>query len=385
MLGLYIHIPFCASRCIYCDFYSTTGRNRSLFINALLKEIERTASNPALADLFRKPIRTIYFGGGTPSQLSPSEIHAILDCLGQHFDYRNIEELTLEMNPDDISEDYLSALPSCINRVSLGIQSLVDSELKMLNRRHDADGAKKAVLLLKNHGFNNISLDLMYGLPGQTLESFEQSIEEALALQPQHLSAYNLSIEEGTPLARMQEKDGIRTPQGLIELPDEETCNEMNAHLRRKLKEAGFVQYEISNYALPGFESKHNSSYWNGTPYIGFGPGAHSYDGDKRRWWNKSDLDAYIAGNNQQEEELLSKTDLYNECVMLSLRTAQGINVQEFSRKYPELYRKQFLPEAKRLLSLGDLVSYTDRGETYYKLSEEALPLGDYVIRHLFV
>ncbi|MBP5345345.1 MAG: radical SAM family heme chaperone HemW [Bacteroidales bacterium] len=385
MLGLYIHIPFCASRCIYCDFYSTTGRNRSLFINALLKEIERTASNPALAELVRKPIRTIYFGGGTPSQLSPSEIHAILDCLGQHFDLRDIEELTLEMNPDDISENYLSALPSCINRVSLGIQSLVDSELKLLNRRHDADGAKKAVLLLKNHGFNNISLDLMYGLPGQTLESFEQSIEEALALQPQHLSAYNLSIEEGTPLARMKEKDGIRTPQGLIELPDEETCNAMNALLRRKLKEAGFVQYEISNYALPGFESKHNSSYWNGTPYIGFGPGANSYDGNNRRWWNEPNLDAYISGMHEQGEELLSEEDRFNEQIMLPLRTIHGINIQQLEQDFPLLYKRHFVQESKLLISEGYLSFYTEHGKIYFRLSEKALHLADYVIRRLIV
>ena len=385
MLGLYIHIPFCASRCIYCDFYSTTGRNRSLFVSALLKEIETTANNPRLADLVRKSIRTIYFGGGTPSQLSPSEIHAIIDCLGQHFDISNVEELTLEMNPDDITEEYLSALPSSINRVSLGIQSFVDNELKLINRRHDAQRAKEAVRTLKRHGLSNISLDLMYGLPGQTMESFEQSIDEALSLQPQHLSAYNLSIEEGTPLARMRENDAIRTPQGVINLPDEEDCNRMNVLLRKKLKEAGFVQYEISNYAVPGFESKHNSSYWDGTPYIGFGPGAHSYDGNKRRWWNEADLNTYIAGNNQQDEEVLSDIDRYNECVMLALRTARGINAQELSQRFPELYQKQFLPEAKKMLSIGDLISYTNQGDNYFKLSEEALPLGDYVIRHLIV
>ena len=371
MAGLYIHIPFCASRCIYCDFYSTTSRNRTHFIPRLLDE-----ARAALANFPTRTFRTVYIGGGTPSQLTPLEINTLANGLSEIFDLANVEEFTLEMNPEDVTPQYVAALPSAINRVSMGVQSFIDSELQLLRRRHDSQRPAKAVRILRDKGIHNISIDLMYGLPTQTLDSFSRSIDRAIELGTPHISAYNLSVEEGTPLAKM-------VKNGEISVADDELCNDMNTLLRNKLRASGFEQYEISNYARTGYESRHNSSYWDGSPYLGLGPGAHSFDGQCQRWWNEPNLAAYLIGQCPTGQETLSSDDRYNEHVMLGLRTARGVNGFALAKNFPSQHRNTFLPVSKRLIDEGTLLANETTGDI--RIAPDALHLADYIIRELMV
>ena len=310
---MYVHIPFCKKRCLYCDFFSTTLlERREEYVDALLREIELRRHEAGEA------IRTIYIGGGTPSTLPVGDIQRILDAIGTD----QAEEITVEVNPGDLSPEYLSALRQTgVNRLSIGVQSFQDHLLQLIGRRHNAQQAIDAVHMAQHAGFDNISIDLIYALPTQTLELWQADIEMALQLGVQHISTYGLMYEEGTALTRMREA-------GEIEAVDEDTENRMYDELCERLKAKGFVHYEVSNFALPGFEAKHNSSYWNGTPYIGIGAGAHSYLPPVRSW-NPDDLDAYIqgirSGTLQRESETLSERDLYNEKIMLGLRTNKGI------------------------------------------------------------
>lgn len=379
MSGIYIHVPFCATRCIYCDFYSTTLRDKGdLYLEALIDEMKERK------DWLHEPVRTVYLGGGTPSQLSPRLIRRLLIELEQCFDLSFCTEVTMEANPEDIVQaDYPlelltrtsvageATLRHPVNRISMGVQTMVDHELKMLHRRHNAERVRQAVEKLRKAGIENISLDLMYGLPDQTLESWEYTIDELLKLQPQHISAYNLIVEEGTLLYQKVE-------QGELQPCDDETCLAMAAMLREKLKAAGFAQYEISNYARPGFESRHNSSYWVQTPYLGLGPGAHSYDGERRRAWNAPDLKSYLAGKREEEYEMLSDLDLYNERVMLGLRTSTGIDLEE---KQIAPHRAEIEPVVNQLLERGLMI----RKDTRLRLSEAGLALADEVIRDLIL
>ena len=387
MSSIYLHIPFCASRCIYCDFYSTTLRNKApQYVEALIREMDERKS------FLRTPVRTIYFGGGTPSQLGPAHIAALLRALSSRFDLSLCEEITLEANPEDFidgtwplpspsqpslaapSSPYAGGLEGgLITRLSLGVQSLVDSELRLLHRRHNAAHVREAVHLIRNAGITNLSLDLMYGLPTQTLASWEYSIDEVLKLRPQHISAYNLSVEPGTRLHTLVQK-GELTPC------DDETCLQMAALLRTKLNAAGFEQYEISNFSLPGFHSRHNSSYWEPTPYLGLGPGAHSYDGHNRRSWNAPDVSSYLKGIRHEEFEILTDLDLYNERVMLGLRTARGIDLHDL---------ESILPESSSFSSLRAIIdSLIHRNllqlhQNRLSLTPSGLSLADEVIREL--
>ena len=311
--GLYIHIPFCKRRCLYCDFFSTTLMERQdEYIAAVIKEIQKRHDEAG------EPIRTVYIGGGTPSTLKIDAITGINQVI--HSTY--IAEYTFELNPGDANEEYLRALKEAgINRLSIGIQSFQDDLLQLIGRRHNAAQAIEAVRMAQEAGFENISIDLIYALPTQTMEQWKADIETALSLKIQHVSCYGLMYEEGTALTRMRDK-GELTPI------DEDTENEMYDYLCERLKQAGFVHYEVSNFALPGFEAKHNSSYWDGIPYIGVGAGAHSYIGSERSW-NPDNLDSYIRGIENgdlvRECETLTERDLYNERIMLGLRTRRGI------------------------------------------------------------
>ena len=312
MAGLYIHIPFCKKRCLYCDFFSTTLlERREEYVEAVLKEIAMRRDEAS------EPIQTVYIGGGTPSTL-PSEAVIAIDQLMHSY---CIAEYTMEMNPGDATREYLQTLRQTgINRLSIGIQSFQDELLQLIGRRHNAQQAIDAVRMAQEVGFDNISVDLMYALPTQTMTQWEADIETALRLGVQHISSYGLMYEEGTALTKMVENSEL-------EAIDEDTENAMYDRLCERLKQAGFVHYEVSNFALPGFEAKHNSNYWNGTPYIGVGAGAHSYIG-KVRSWNPDDLEAYIQGikdgSLKRESETLSDEDLYNEQIMLGLRTSKG-------------------------------------------------------------
>lgn len=320
MAGIYVHIPFCKKRCLYCDFYSTTllGRQEE-YVAALCKEIK------ARKDEAGEPIRTIYIGGGTPSTLEASQIRRMIETIGAP----DATEVTMELNPGDASAEYLKAIREAgVNRLSIGIQSFQDELLQLIGRRHNAAQAIEAVRMAQEAGFGNISIDLMYALPTQTMDMWKADIETALSLNVQHISSYGLMYEDGTAMTKMLEK-------GEIEAVDEDTENAMYDTLCRRLKEAGFVHYEVSNFALPGHEALHNSSYWNGTPYVGVGAGAHSYIGCVRSW-NPSDLNTYIKGIEDgslvRESETLSEKDIYNERIMLGLRTSKGIRLDDTQR-----------------------------------------------------
>ncbi len=329
MAGVYVHIPFCKSRCKYCDFFSTIQLDRrEEYIQALLHEIELRQ-----AELQQSPIRTIYFGGGTPSMLEAQDIEKILHQLSIINYQLSINELTLEANPQDLTSEKLQAYRELgINRLSIGIQSFQDHHLQLLGRRHTAAEAIQAVRLAQEAGFKNISIDLIYGIPHQTITEWQADIQQALALNVPHISTYNLIYEEGTRLTQMLDAGQINTL-------DEDTENHMYETIVQTLSQHGFLHYEISNFCKPTFHSRHNSSYWNNTPYIGLGAGAHSYtpNAERRtpnaaiRSWNVSDLDAYISsiqrGVLPQESEKLSEKDCYNEKVMLSLRTIWGLDL----------------------------------------------------------
>lgn len=322
---MYIHIPFCKKRCLYCDFFSTTSLTRQEeYTEAVVRELQ------ARKDETGEPIRTIYIGGGTPSCLKENCLARILSVLPLDA----CVELTMEVNAGDANETYFCQLRQMgINRLSIGIQSFQDRLLQLIGRRHTAKEAIEAVRNAQKAGFDNISVDLIYALPTQTMQQWKADIETALSLGVQHVSCYGLMYEEGTRLTQLVER-------GELEPIDEDTENAMYDYLCARLKEAGFVHYEVSNFAMPGFESKHNSSYWNATPYIGIGAGAHSYThtinnkGERTaiRSWNPSDLEAYIRGMENgtlvRESETLTEDDLYNEQVMLGLRTSNGCTLQ---------------------------------------------------------
>lgn len=376
MSGIYIHVPFCASRCLYCDFYSTTFRNKGKqFIAAIEREmIER-------CHYLSEPIRTLYLGGGTPSQLGAEGIRQVLAAAARHFDLSQCDEITMEANPEDFSDLSLWPIGSLSpdidgslmpNRISMGVQSMVDSELRLLNRRHDAQRVVEAVNRLRDEGIRNLSLDLMYGLPSQTLETWRYSIERLLELHPEHISAYNLSVEEGTQLHRL-------VSQGKLSVCDDDLCIEMATLLRELTHRAGYNQYEISNYALPGYHSRHNSSYWDHTPYLGLGPGAHSFDGLRTRSWNDPLLVHYLQGNRSEGSEELSDIDLYNEHLMLGLRTSRGVSLSSY-RTLLAAHRLDSVLQS--LLSRHLLRQSSDNN---YILTPEGLALGDEVIRELMI
>ena len=298
---------------MYCDFFSTTLlERRQEYVEALLKEIDVRKNEAG------EPVRTIYMGGGTPSTLAATDIKRLLDAVGT----QDAEEITMEINPGDADETYLSALRETgINRLSIGIQSFHDELLTLIGRRHNAQQAIEAVQKAQQAGFDNVSIDLMYALPTQTPEQWQSDIETALSLNVQHISSYGLMYEEGTVLFNELMNERIKAL-------DEETENAMYDTMCERLQEAGFVHYEVSNFALPGREAKHNSNYWNGTPYVGVGAGAHSYIGNKRSW-NPDDLEAYIKGLSGEglavSGETLTEQDRYNERIMLGLRTNKGV------------------------------------------------------------
>lgn len=353
---IYIHIPFCKSRCLYCDFFSSTASaQKSAFVDALLNEMHCRSN-----ELRRARANTVYLGGGTPSQLDARLIGKIFEELYSIVPFDNDAEITMECNPDDVTEKFVEDLSSTpVNRVSMGVQTFDDGLLHLLRRRHTATQARDAVRLLRSSGYNNISLDLMYGLPGQTIEMWRQDVREVLSMDVPHLSAYSLQWEEGTALFRMLE-------QGLVKEAPEELSLEMYRFLVETTKEAGMEHYEISNFALPGMRARHNSGYWREEAYVGLGPGAHSYDGRMMRSSNPSDLNAYLdcKGCPQQEAEMLDDDSLYEERVLKGLRTIDGLNIHTLMPKYKDYALKMAEPHLKagRMERLGDVLRLTEEG-----------------------
>lgn len=348
MAGIYIHIPFCKKRCIYCDFYSTTlGHLKDRYINAVEKEIEIRKDYAG-----NETVETIYFGGGTPSQLKSEDIKMIISAINKVHNVKNNAEITIEANPDDLTEEYVNALKSTgVNRISIGIQTFNYRRLKFLNRRHNAQQAKDAVKRCQDKGFDNISIDLIYGFPDESTEQWINDIDTALELGIQHISAYHLIYEEGTKLYSMLEKNE------LCEL-DEEKSVEQFKILIQKLKEGGFVHYEISNFCMPGKESRHNSSYWKDKKYIGIGPSAHSYNLDCRQW-NISDLEKYMKlvenGETFFEKEELTKEEHYNDYILTSLRTMWGADLNLIKKKFGEKLYGHFISNAGKYINNGEM------------------------------
>ena len=351
--GLYIHITFCRSRCSYCDF--ATGLYESeladRYVEALVREIGSSAVAGAKVD-------TIYFGGGTPSLLAPAQLERILIALHDRFDVAPAAEITLEINPGSITETKLREFRQLgINRASFGAQTFDDRELAKLGRSHTAADARRTFHDLRAAGFDNVSFDLIAGLPGQTLEGWQQNVDEALALAPEHLSFYLLEVHSGTPLAQ-------HIQRGLQPQPDEDLAAEMYEWMLGRAAEAGYEHYEISNLCRPGFESRHNTKYWTGAPYFGFGCSAHSYDGATRRWSNHRDVLEYVRLVEGgffpiSETQDLTDNDLRAEALFLGLRMMRGVN-RDLCKDYEtdlERFREAGLLELD-----GDCVRLTRNG-----------------------
>lgn len=373
-VGIYIHIPFCKSRCIYCGFYSTTNKElKERYVDALIREIHMRKDDFARLGTSLSPssTSTVYFGGGTPSSLSVCDIERIVGALESTFN-GTPSEVTLEMNPDDVTKDYIKAVRQMgINRISMGIQTFDDSRLQFIRRRHNASQAEKAVMTIREEGIQNVSIDLMFGFPNQTMDEWVTDIEKAIALHPTHISAYSLMYEEDTPLFRMLQK-------GEINQIDDETSLAMYTELINRLTANGYEHYEISNFAMPGYRSVHNSSYWYDTPYLGFGAAAHSYNKETRSW-NIPDLKKYIesieSGVLPSESEVIDADTHYNDLITTALRTREGLNLDDL----PQKYREYALVNARKSIS-EHLLEATD---SHIRLTREGLFVSDMVMSEL--
>ena len=367
MAGLYLHVPFCSSKCSYCAFYSVTNNQlKQDYIEAVCKELY--LRKHFFQDIhlknnqFDPVVNTVYFGGGTPSCLDESDFekifNAIYDCFGTSF-----EEVTIECNPDDITLSYAKTLKKYANRISLGIQTFNNDQLKLINRRHNAEEAIKAVNIIKEMGISNISIDLIFGFPKETLADWLFDINQAIKLDIQHVSAYSLMFEKGTKLYHLLQKEKI-------EQISEDLSVEMYDVLIDKLSEAGLAQYEISNFAKPGFESRHNSSYWNETPYLGVGPSAHSYNLSTRSW-NVSNVSQYVKSISKGilplEEEQIDEITRYNDLITTALRTKEGIHLNTLQEDYVQYLLEQssdFIKEGTMIKTSDNRLALTRKG--YY-------------------
>ncbi len=376
MAGIYIHIPYCKQKCSYCDFYSVIRKNNTeqgefSFINCLMREIEERSDY--LGD---DKIETIYFGGGTPTLLSSNEIEILLNNIRSNFNVNNNAEISFEANPDDINEKYIENLLNCgINRVSIGIQAFDDKVLKLLNRRHNVKLAEESVLLCKKAGLNNISGDIIYGIPGMATLQWENTIAKSIGLGIQHISAYMLSYEEGTVMMDSLNK-------GLIQKISEQEFIKQFRMLVKHMTENKFEHYEISNFALSGFHSIHNSNYWKGKKYIGIGPSAHSYN-VKERQWNVRDIDQYmkliIEKNIYFEKEILDNKVKYNEYILTSLRTIWGVNEIIIKENFGEDYYCSFMENVEKFVE-QKLIKRTNN---VLRLTLNGMFISDYIIREL--
>jgi putative oxygen-independent coproporphyrinogen III oxidase len=362
--GIYIHIPFCRSRCSYCDF--ATGMYTSAlaerYVLNLAKEI-KSFSEVETTEM----VDTIFFGGGTPSLLSPAQVEMILNAVGERFTVSAEAEITMEMNPGTVTQETLSTYRQLgVNRASFGAQTFDDSELARLGRSHTADDTRRTFCYLRDTGFDNVSFDLIAGLPGQTLDGWSRNLDEAFSLRPEHLSFYLLEVHQGTPLAKH-----IR--EGMQPKPDDDLAVAMYELMLDRASEAGYEHYEISNLCLPGFESRHNTKYWTGVPYYGFGCSAHSYDGLFRRWANERDMLRYLGmieqgGSAIVDETRLTQEDRQAEAVFLGLRMMQGLSMKEYSLVFGADLGEQYeddlarFSEAGLIECSGDLLKLTRAG-----------------------
>ena len=372
MAGLYIHIPFCAKRCLYCDFFSNTDMKfKEPYVSAVIREMQLRQEY-----IGEEPLDTIYFGGGTPSQLQQADFERIFKAIDCLFNISSCKEITLEANPDDMTPEYVASLRNLpFNRVSMGVQSFKEKDLHFLNRRHDREQALRAVGLCKENGIQNISIDLIYGLPGQTLEKWQENLDDAIHLEIPHISAYHLIYEEGTALYKLMEA-------GKVAPLEEELSVTLFSTLINRLAEAGYLHYEISNFARPGYFSQHNSSYWTGKKYIGIGPSAHSYDGESRQW-NISSLPHYLEGIRTGipniEIEKLDINTKYNDFIITGLRTMWGIRTSDIREQFGEEKQAYLERQAATYLHQGLLIYENDT----LTLSKEGIFISDGIMSDL--
>lgn len=373
MAGIYIHIPFCKQACTYCDFYFTTHQQgKTQLLNAIVDEIDQR-----WAEFSFDTIETIYFGGGTPSMLTVQEINLLIEALAQKSSISNNAEITLESNPDNLTKEYLQDLISHtrISRLCIGFQSFHESELKIMNRAHHVNQSIDSYYLARELGFNSISIDLIYGVPGSTLDSWKYNVEKAIQLNPEHISAYCLTLEENTKMKYWVEK-------GRLTYPDDNLILEQSSLLMEMLKKAGYDHYEISNFAKDNEYAKHNTNYWRGIPYMGLGPSAHSFI-DNKRMWNLSNSKKYIDLISRKKPafdlENLSQIDQYNEFILTSLRTKWGIDLPELEHRFGSVYLNDF---NGLLLKLDS--SLIRQNEKAIKLSQKGKHQADGIAAHLF-
>lgn len=372
MAGIYLHIPFCKSFCSYCDFYSITDSSgKEAFVRALIGEAVLRSRY-----LEGEKIDTVYFGGGTPSLLTVEQIGSILEAIRLNFIMGDDPEITLEANPDDVTEGYFGSLKAIgVNRVSLGVQSWDEKRLRYLGRRHTALQSAMALELIFREGITNVSADLIYGVPGMTTADMMSDLEKMFSFPVTHLSAYHLTIEDGTRLGQLKK-------EGKLSETDEDTSNSMFTLLGNTCRDHGFIHYEISNFALDGYISRHNSSYWKQVPYLGLGPSAHSFD-RRSRQWNVSDVKKYIRSVSSGEvpfiREELSRLTIFNEYVMTSLRTMWGIDLS-----YVEAYYDKELHDYLVNLS-GKYIRYglMRREKNTLVLTDQGKMISDNIIAEL--
>ena len=374
--ALYIHIPFCEKRCIFCDFYTVAGSNNRIpdYIDALKCEIELRAEQKFWQ---RQKFETIYFGGGTPSLLSSAQISEIIDSCYHHFKFLSNIEITIEIDPSTVTPRQLADYRSGgINRLSIGIQSFDDDELVMLDRSHTSEQALAAAFSARYAGFENISLDFIFALPNQTLARWQKNLEQAMELEPAHISTYNLTVHAGTPL-------DVAIKKGAIEPLSEEEEREFFNVTIHFLESHGFRHYEVSNFAQRGFESRHNLKYWDGNPYLGLGVSAHSFDG-KHRSWNVANLQKYLKQLGEQrlaeeERETLTREQRIFEYTFLGLRQQEGIDLKKFTQKFKKPFEEVFDGEITAMIQHGLLIHDDD----HLRLTQEGLFLCDEICARL--
>ena len=347
---LYLHIPFCKQKCSYCNFhFSTSFKLKEEMISAIKKEIFLRKD-----ELENKTLSSLYFGGGTPSILSVDEIKSLIDEVLKYFDFDKNIEITLEANPDDLDKNFLKNLAKTeINRLSIGTQSFFEEDLKLMNRAHNASEAESSIKRAQDFGFENLSIDLIYGSPTSNFEIWKQNLAKTIALQVPHVSSYALTIEPKTMLSAW-------ISQGKMMAPKEAEQHEEFFFMVDFLKDQGFDHYEISNFGQPGFHSKHNSAYWKYQEYLGLGPSAHSYNGRNKRSWNIANNQRYINSLHQnklpKETEVLTEKDQFNEMLMIGLRTSWGVNLEDLKKKFSAELLSYFQKEIKSKLEDGMLI-----------------------------
>lgn len=365
MQGLYIHIPFCKSRCIYCDFYSTTHSTdlQTAYVEALRGEIGSRHDY-----LATNRLDSVYIGGGTPSTLSHDVLRSIFNIIGGHFCLPADAEVTIEVNPNDLTPEFANLLATLpVNRVSMGVQTFCDDQLRFLHRRHTASQVAEAIGRLRSVGIDNISIDLIYGLPSQTLALWQYDIDCAFSLPVTHLSAYALMYEEGTPLYTMRQ-------QGIVSEADDGLSLQMYQALMQRAKAEGFVHYEISNFAKPHLEARHNTGYWTDMRYLGLGPGAHSYNGRSRQA-NRPDLVKYIQSHGQTMNEDISETEVLTpqmrqeEMLLTALRTARGLDLSAFSARFGISALNRLLSRAQQFIDRRQLIVLPYQPQSFYSIA----------------